>query len=50
MLEAERQNNKAEISSVQKNQDGLKGMVVELQASLARSKQEGAQAQKELME
>jgi len=50
VLEAERQNNKTEISSVQKIQDGLKGMVVELQASLARSKQEGAQAQKELIE
>ena len=50
MLEAERQNARAEFLSVQKVQEGLKLTLAELQAALSTSKAECGQAQRELIE
>jgi len=49
-LEAERQNAKRELISVQKKQDDLKNTIGELQQTLATSKAECVDAQKELLE
>jgi len=50
VLEAERQNARAEFLSVQKVQEGLKLTLAELQAALSTSKAECGQAQRELIE